>query len=327
MRQFDPTGTCQHQEYVLFCRYTSSCTAFTCFGLAYNAIKARNGEAMAESPRTLQFGAARITIITIGHLQLDLAKDLLKLPEQAWPSRYAALFSQPLRLPIQSMLIELPETAVLIDPSLYDLILDSPWVIPGYQPPPSLIVQLAEIGVQPNRIAHVVISHLHFDHYSGTTVSRDGRYEPQFPNAQHYVGRADWQSADFQHAVQDTNALEGRTLGILHSKGLVTQVTGNYDLCPELRIIAAPGESPGHQIVRVSSEGQTHYYLGDLYHHPVEVEQPEWIPHWNNVEANRMSRQALTEAALAENALLVATHIPGLGRLEGRAAGAAWNTT
>src|SRR2546427_8867771 len=40
-------------------------------------------------------------------------------------------------------------------------------------------------------------------------------------------------------------------------------VEGNRTLTPAVQLIAAPGESAGHQLVRVQSEGQTLYCLGD----------------------------------------------------------------
>ncbi len=65
------------------------------------------------------------------------------------------------------------------------------------------------------------------------------------------------------------------------------------------------------------------YCLGDLYHHPVEVEHPTWMTQWKNREITLRSRHALMEAALAEHALLVAAHIP-LGYLEHTATGVQW---
>ena len=97
---------------------------------------------------------------------------------------------------------------------------------------------------------------------------------------------------------------------MLHQYRLLELVEGNRDLVPGVRMIAAPGETPGHYIVRVHSEGQTLYCLGDLYHHEVEFEQPTWMVHWIDQERNLKSRSALMEAALAEHALLLAAHIP-----------------
>ena len=105
--------------------------------------------------------------------------------------------------------------------------------------------------------------------------------------------------------------------------GLLELVDGNLDLTPEVRILAAPGESPGHQIVRVHSQGQTLYCLGDLFHHPVEVEQPAWMVKWADAYTNLTSRQWLIQAALQENALLVAAHMP-VGRVEGTLANPRW---
>ena len=51
---------------------------------------------------------------------------------------------------------------------------------------------------------------------------------------------------------------------------------------------------------------------------------PTWMATWDDVHTNTTSRLALAEAALAENALLIATHIPGIGRLEHTATGARW---
>ncbi len=70
------------------------------------------------------------------------------------------------------------------------------------------------------------------------------------------------------------------------------------------------------QDVRTLQQGQTLYCIGDLYHTPFEFEQPAWMVPWKNPETTRASRQALVEAALADDAILVAGHIPAIGRLQ-----------
>ena len=89
-------------------------------------------------------------------------------------------------------------------------------------------------------------------------------------------------------------------------------------------MIAAPGETPGHQIVRLHSQGKTLYLLGDLYHHVVEVEQPGWGVKWSDIATAQASRQAFAQRALAEDALLIATHIWGVGRLQPGSDGVTW---
>ena len=214
------------------------------------------------------------------------------------------------------MLVDAGDYAVAVS-------LNSPYVPPNYSPPPGLIDQLLETGISPEDVTHLVITHLHFDHYAGVTTERNGQYVPTFPNARCFIGRADWEYPDTQEALKDPNSLDSRTIGVLHSAGVLELVEGNVDLLPAVRVLTAPGESPGHQIVRVHSEGQTLYCLGDLYHDPLEVENPTWMARWADDEATLASRRKIVDLALAEDALLVPAHMSP-GRLERTAGGVRW---
>ena len=274
--------------------------------------------------RTLTLGAATITVINVGNMILKLSK-VMNVSEGEWRPRYSSAFERPLPFPSQSIHIALPDVSILVDANDYAVAVPpgSPYIPRNYQPPPSLLDQLHEKGIHPQDITHLVITHAHFDHYAGTTTERDGKYIPCFPNARCYLGRADWEDPDMQKSLLDPDSVDSRTFGILHQYGLLELVEGNRNLTPAVQIIAAPGESPGHQFVRVHSQGQTLYCLGDLYHHPVEVEQITWMATWANPDTNLRSRQSLVEAALAEDALLVAAHMP-IGRLQSTPSGIKW---
>jgi glyoxylase-like metal-dependent hydrolase (beta-lactamase superfamily II) len=279
---------------------------------------------MYEYTSTISLGAAAVSVINVGDIRLKLAKTL-NVPESEWRPRYGALFEQAFIFPSQCVHITLPGASVLVDAGDFTLSFppDSPYFQPGYQPPPGVIAQLQEKGIHPGDITHLIITHAHFDHYSGVTTQHDGHYVPAFLNARCFLGKADWENSETQQALQDPDSEDSHTLGVLHRLGLLELVEGERELLPGVRIIAAPGESPGHQIVRVHSEGQTLYCLGDLYHHAVEVEQPAWMAQWANPDTTVASRHALAEAALAENALLVAAHMP-VGRLERTGSGVKW---
>ncbi len=281
---------------------------------------------MTEYTRTIPLGTAAVSVINVGDIRLKLAKTL-NVPESEWQPGYTAIFDQPLIFPSQCVHIALPGASVLVDPGDFALSFppDSPYFQPGYQPPPGVIAQLREKGIHPGDITHLIITHAHFDHYSGVTTQRDGHYVPAFSKPHCFLGRADWENPETQQALQDHDSEDSHTLGVLHRLGLLELVEGDRELLPGVRIIAAPGESAGHQIVRIHSEGQTLYCLGDLYHHAVEVEQPAWMAEWANPDTTVASRHALAEAALAENALLVAAHMP-VGRLERTGSGARWVT-
>jgi glyoxylase-like metal-dependent hydrolase (beta-lactamase superfamily II) len=281
---------------------------------------------MHHDTRTISLGVATISIINVGDLRLTLS-EIMNVPEYEWRPHYAGIFDQPQFFPSQCIHIALPDASVLVDANNFTLSAppDSPYAPPaGYKPPPDLLTQLLERGISLENITHLVITHAHFDHYAGITLERDGQYVPSFPHARCFLGKADWEHPETQEALRNPTSADSHTFGVLLRAGLLELVEGDRNLTDAVNIIAAPGESPGHQIVRITSEGQVFYCLGDLYHHPIEVEHPSWMATWDDVHTNTASRLALAEAALAENALLIATHIPGIGRLERTATGARW---
>lgn len=268
-------------------------------------------------PHTIPLGDVTITIINVGDMMVDMGEELA-VPETTWRPLYGASFAGPRPFPSQCVHIALPNASILVDAGDYTLAitLDPSYLPPAYVPPPGIVEQLQSQGTRPQDITHLIITHAHFDHYDGTTIERDGTHVPRFPNARVYLGRADWDNPETQRDLLDPDSLESSTFGVLHKLGLLELVEGDLQVAPEVRIIPAPGESPGHQLVRIHSQGQTLYCLGDLFHHPAEVEHPAWMVKWANAPANLSSRQALINAALQENALLLAAHMP-IGRVEG----------
>jgi glyoxylase-like metal-dependent hydrolase (beta-lactamase superfamily II) len=279
---------------------------------------------MAEQVRTFALGAARVAILNAGDAIFDLVEEM-NVPEAERHAAGEGIFVGPVPFPTQCVHIALLGASVLVDACDYDRCFEpeSPHRPAEYNPL-SMIEMLAAIGVRAEDVTHVVLTHAHFDHFSGVTVERDGKPVPAFPNARCYLGRGDWENPETQAALRDPGSLESRTLGVLWAEGRLELVESASEIAPSLRIVAAPGESPGHQLVRVESDGKTLYCLGDLFHHPVEVERPEWMAAWADAAAMLASRRALAEAALAADARLIAAHIRGVGRLAQAEMGIRW---
>jgi len=82
--------------------------------------------------------------------------------------------------------------------------------------------------------------------------------------------------------------------------------------------LAAPGHTPGHMALAISSRGEQLLCISDVVLHPIHLEQPEWHAAVDfapeQVVATR--RRILTMAA-AEETLVLAFHLPfpGLGHV------------
>jgi glyoxylase-like metal-dependent hydrolase (beta-lactamase superfamily II) len=265
----------------------------------------RGAEVAVPDMTTVRVGEARVTMLNAGDMRTERM----------------GVF------PSLSVYCELRGVRVLVDANDYRATMtpDSEYAIADYTPPPPIPTQLASLGVQPDHIAHMVITHAHWDHYAGATVPADSGYAPAFPRAQYYLGAADWGDVELQTALQDPTSLAARTLGMLRARGVLQLVKEPVQLAEGIEILPAPGETPGHQIVRVRSGSETLYVVGDLFHHAVEVEHPDWMVSWANPETMRATRDWLLHDALTDHALLIAAHIAAPGRIERAGSGLRWS--
>lgn len=276
---------------------------------------------MTQTLRCFRLGEATITIINTGTIQANLAKWFNITDPEAYP-QYTDILTHPIHIPVQCIHIGIFGTSILVDACDPAVIALTSFAPPNYQPPPDCVQQLTSIGISPASINHVIITHGHFDHYSNLTTTHRGYTEICFPNARHYLGRADWDKV--QDKLHDPDSIENRALLPVYHNGLLELIDTPQELGRSVQLLPAPGDTPGHQIVRMHSDGKTIYCLGDLFHHTVEVAHPEWSAYWSDIETKQHSRQMLCAAAFDENALLIATHIPSIGRLQQTDTGYIW---
>jgi glyoxylase-like metal-dependent hydrolase (beta-lactamase superfamily II) len=267
---------------------------------------------------TFSIGSARVTILNAGDMRVRLAEEYA-VPEALWRPDYVDVFEQPAIFPSLSVYVELQGVRALVDINDYRATVtpDSSYALPDYIPPPPIPAQLAALGAQPEDINHVIITHAHWDHYAGaTSPTGAAAYAPTFPQARFYLGAADWRDAEVQRALQEESSLEARTLGVLWKYGLLHLVEAQERIAEGIDILPAPGETPGHQVVRIQSDGETLFIMGDLLHHTIEVTHPEWMVSWAEAGTMRESRRWLFHDALARHAALIAAHIPRVGHIE-----------
>jgi glyoxylase-like metal-dependent hydrolase (beta-lactamase superfamily II) len=265
---------------------------------------------------TRMIGDAAISVISEGTLEwapkMDAPADELRraIPELAERGRFT--------LGLNPAHVALGNASILIDPGFDDPA--SSWQErfaakwPGSRRSPGLRAGLERIGVAPSAVTHVLITHAHGDHYAGVTVERDGRDVVRFPQACHFIGRKDW----LENPAREDPASElAERLGVVDRTGLLEVVEAEHEVAPGVTMVPAPGETPGHCVVRVRSAGQSFYYMGDLFHHPCEVEHLGWMPANRDPVATGTSRRRVFAEAAESGATVVFSHdlFPAWGRI------------
>jgi glyoxylase-like metal-dependent hydrolase (beta-lactamase superfamily II) len=268
-----------------------------------------------------RIGDATITIISEGILPWA---PRLQVPEAEWRRAMPeADENGVVQFGLNLAHIQIGDASILVDPGFDDPSPSQPETWPGLIRSPGLQVALRSLGVQPEQITHVLITHTHGDHYAGVTVKREGERAPRYPHARYFVGRRDWEESPQR---EKPDSLLVNHFNPLARLGLVECVDAEREIVSGVTMLASPGESSGHCIVRVQSVGETFYYLGDLFHHACEIVHPDWAPLGRDPSVLLASRQRLMAEAVASRATIVFTHeqFPAWGRIVATEGGYGW---
>jgi len=120
-----------------------------------------------------------------------------------------------------------------------------------------LLDSLLAIGVRPEHVDAVVLSHLHFDHAGGVLSAYREATPLQlvFPNAHYVVGEQAWQRALQPHA-RDRASFVPELPGLLEATGRLERVTGDRSevLGPGCRFHESHGHTPGMLLAEIAGE-------------------------------------------------------------------------
>jgi glyoxylase-like metal-dependent hydrolase (beta-lactamase superfamily II) len=192
----------------------------------------------------------------------------------------------------------------------------------------NLLQGLTSAGVDPAEIDLVVLTHGHPDHLGGNT---DTGGSVVFPNARWVMAKAEWEfwmegQAEAvlpDHSKEVLLGFARRNLAPLGQR--LSLVDGEEEVWLGIRVVPAPGHTPGHIAVRVSSAGEQLLCIADLALHPLHLEEPGWIAGVDMLPEQLVAqRRALFGMAASEKCRVMAFHLPfpGLGHISAK--GAAW---
>ena len=184
-----------------------------------------------------------------------------------------------------------------------------------------LLQNLQAEGISSEDIDMVILTHGHPDHIGGNI---DAEGKPAFPKARYVMWRDEW---DFWMSDQAERKLDEHVKEVLLKfarknlppiQGQLDIVDHETEIVPGIQAIAAPGHTPGHMALAISSAGEQLLYISDVALHPIHLEQPDWYAAVDfDPQQTVATRRRLLNKAATEKALVLAFHFPfpGLGRI------------
>ena len=195
-----------------------------------------------------------------------------------------------------------------------------------------LILNLQGEGIAPEDIDTVILTHGHLDHIGGNT---DNAGKPAFPNARYVMWKDEWNFWTSEPSLAELDVPEHIKEELLtFARNNLPPIQDQLDLVdhemgivPGIRAVAAPGHTPSHMAVAISSGSEQLVCISDAVLHPIHLEQPDWYACFDFApEQTVTTRRRLLNRAAAEKALVHAFHFPfpGLGHVVQKGEGWQW---
>ncbi len=182
-------------------------------------------------------------------------------------------FSSPdtIRMTFNNLLIRIGGELILVDSGAGNL----------YGPAGGkLIANLAAVGVNPESVTGIILTHLHGDHFGGLLNAAGA---PAFPNAKLFIHKREytfWSGSEADTLAAGAVANARKYLQAF--EGQWQLIAGGDLLVGGLEIMESFGHTPGHITIRIQSGNEQLYHMVDIaHHHALSFAHPEWKLGWD----------------------------------------------
>ena len=217
---------------------------------------------IASAPRKL--GRFQLQCISDGNWRIDGGAVFGVVPKVMWEKLKTPDDRNRIAMATNCLLVRTPEANVLIEAGMGTKLSDKERDIWAYERQPGISEGLAAVGVKPQDIDLVILSHLHFDHVGAlVTAGKDGELTPRFPRAQHVVQAQEleaWRHPD----PRSKPSYKPENLAALEEQGRLQVVNGDQEVAPGIRVRVTGGHTAGHQAVYVHDQEETVVFTGDF---------------------------------------------------------------
>lgn len=212
----------------------------------------------------LKLGEFEVHCIVENRFHLDAGSVYGVVPKVIWSKLQQADSENLLPFDTNVFLVKAHGRNILLDSGLGDYLLDKQRKLYQCEQRSALVSGLLALGIEPDNIDAVCLSHLHWDHVGGCIKLVDGQPRLVFPRAKHYVHIDEW---------EDANHPDERTVGVyfpdrlaaIGDSGLLELVREDKEILPGIRLVRIGGHTRGQMGVGIESHGEKLIYYADNF--------------------------------------------------------------
>ena len=160
-----------------------------------------------------------------------------------------------------------------------------------------LVKSLSEIGIHPDEITDVLLTHLHWDHFNGSVINENGRLSLTFRNAAHWCSLLQWEHSQVSNA-REKVAYYQDLLKFVKDSGKLRLLESEQEIITGIRVRLFNGHTPGQMIPFIGYRGKTIVYMSDFI--PTSANIPlVWLASYDLFPVTTLEEKEafLTEAA------------------------------
>jgi len=260
----------------------------------------------------MKFGDLDIFVLSDGLFRLDGGAMFGVVPRVLWERTDPADEKNRILLGLNSLLVIRGKEKILIDTGIGDKYDEKFGSIYGVQREQTLLDHLAALGIRPEDITHVIMSHMHFDHIGwNTRKNAAGEIVPTFPRAVYFAQRGEYEVANNPDDRSRASYITWNWQAIEKS-GQLHLLDGNCEPLPGIESHLAPGHTLHHTIVKVRSAGKIIAFLADLVPTTSHFRTPYVMGYDLYPKLTMETKPRILQQAFAENWLLIFEHAPRL---------------
>lgn len=229
-------------------------------------------------PERVELGPWRITALSDGTMRLDGGAMWGVVPKPLWERWTPPAADNTIELALRPFLLERDGIKLVLEPGIGGHLAPKWARIYALERQRTLTSSLADCGLAPAEITHVIASHAHFDHLGGC-LERDtsGMLRPLFPAARHLVPRAELAAARSPDPARK-GGYEPELVSALERAGVLTGYGDGDELVPGLVAHEAAGHSDGVCVLTLEERapGDTAIFWADVVPTTHHI-QPQYI--------------------------------------------------
>lgn len=261
----------------------------------------------------LHLGPYELTTIDDGRFALDGGAMFGTVPRVLWERSNPPDGQNRIGMALRTLLVRGGGRTILVDTGLGDKFSEKQRAIYRVERRGGVLAGLSSLGLGPEDVTDVLVTHLHFDHGGGGT-RRDGAgvLVPAFPVARYHVQEENLAVASVPNERERASYLP-ENLQPLRDAGCLVVHSGGYELAPGIEILLSHGHTRGMQMVLVSAPGSaTVCYPSDLIPTSSHLRIP-WVMGYDLWPLTVMEeKKALLERAVREGWVLIFEHDPSV---------------